>query len=203
MINNMNRGFTLVETLGAILLLSIALAGPMVIAEKGLQAALISKDQDAAFYLAQDAVEYIRFARDTNCLAYAAANPSAPACAGTSAGQWRVGNGNAAQTVNLGPCVGTASAPAACTVDELDGTAPTTCAGGVCPVINYDSGKNIYTYLTGTASIFTRTITVTSPVCNSGNTVCNNDEAALTVTVNWKDPQPHSVTVKEELLDWQ
>ena len=56
------------ETLIAVFVLSLAITGPFMIAQKGLQAGLISKDQITAFYLAQDAIEYIRYARDTNCL---------------------------------------------------------------------------------------------------------------------------------------
>src|SRR3989344_3852661 len=70
MINKIkNRGFTLIETLIAVLLLSVAITGPLTIASKGLTATLVAKDQFIAFYLAQDAVEYVRYVRDSNCLA--------------------------------------------------------------------------------------------------------------------------------------
>ena len=67
------------ETLIAVLVLSLAITGPLTIAQKGLQAALISKDQDTAFYLARDAVEYVRFVRDTNCLKAGAPAGGCPA----------------------------------------------------------------------------------------------------------------------------
>ena len=50
------RGFTLIETLIAVLILTTAIAGPLTIASKGLTATLVAKDQISAFYLAQDAV---------------------------------------------------------------------------------------------------------------------------------------------------
>jgi prepilin-type N-terminal cleavage/methylation domain-containing protein len=62
------RGFTLVETLVAVLLLTVAIAGPLTIISKSLITALVAKDQVTAFFLAQDAVEYVRFVRDTNKL---------------------------------------------------------------------------------------------------------------------------------------
>src|SRR6185437_13507555 len=93
-----NKGFTLIETLVAVLLLSIAIVGPMTIAQKGLQTALISKDQATAFNLAQDAIEFVRFARDTNCLV---AGPG-----GCPAGNWLHGNGGAG-TIALDNCVST------------------------------------------------------------------------------------------------
>src|SRR6266404_2318694 len=92
------KGFTLIETLVAVLLLSIAIVGPMTIAQKGLQTALIAKDQSTAFNLAQDAVEFIRFARDTNCLV-----TSVGAC---PAANWLNGNGGGT-TINLGNCIST------------------------------------------------------------------------------------------------
>jgi Tfp pilus assembly protein PilV len=198
MINkNFKRGFTLVETLGAVLLLSIAIVGPLTIAQKGLSTALISKDQNTAFNLAQDAVEYLRFARDTNCLVAAAAGSTA-----CPAVQWLNGNGTTG-TVNLGACIST-DGSAACTVDSYS-NAVAACAGGVCSTaINYDAtptGINAYSYSTGTPSIFTRTVQIQyNSACT---TTCNPNEADITVTVSWNDPLAHSIVVKESLYDWQ
>lgn len=61
-------GFTLIETLVAIMVLLIALAGPLTLAQQSLQSASISADQITAFYLAQDAMEYVRNVRDTNLI---------------------------------------------------------------------------------------------------------------------------------------
>ena len=197
MINKSNiskAGFTLMETLVAVLVLSLAITGPLAIAQKGLQAALISKDQISAFYLAQDAIEYIRYARDTNCLA---AGSSAGGC---PVGQWLVGNNNATQSINLVACVGTVGTNA-CTTDSIAASAPIACVSGICAPIKYDASHNYYTYGSGSASIFTRAVTITTPVCN-GST-CNASEAQVSVKVTWSDPIPHTVTVKEDILDWQ
>jgi len=59
-----NQGFTIVETLVAITILMISIAGPLTIAQKSLTAATQAKDQVIASYLAQDLVEYIKNARD-------------------------------------------------------------------------------------------------------------------------------------------
>lgn len=59
------KGFTLVETLVAVLVLSIAVAGAFSAAQTGLKTANGAKNQITAFYLAQDAFEYIRNMRDT------------------------------------------------------------------------------------------------------------------------------------------
>lgn len=61
-----NRGFTIVETLVAISILMIAVAGPLVIASKGLRAAVYAKNQMIASYLAQESMETIKNMRDNN-----------------------------------------------------------------------------------------------------------------------------------------
>ncbi len=54
------------EAMVAISILSLSVTGPLVIAQKGIASAIYSRDQVTAFYLAQEAVEYFRNARDTN-----------------------------------------------------------------------------------------------------------------------------------------
>jgi prepilin-type N-terminal cleavage/methylation domain-containing protein len=195
MINNTAKkigaaGFTLMETLVAVLLLSIAVAGPLTIASKGIQATTLAKDQDTAFYLAQDAVEYIRFVRDTNRL---------------SNGNWLTGPGGA----DLTPCV-SSTGNNTCQVDSLKNTI-TSCStsGGSCGVINWDSTNLYFSYTSGTATIFSRTVSIVTPTCNSGGTLCNNGEASVTVKVTWCDQAsvcattPRAVTVRENIFNWQ
>ena len=64
--NFTKKGFTLVETLVAIAVLMIAVAGPLVIANKALTSALYARDQSAASYLAQEEMEIIKNTRDNN-----------------------------------------------------------------------------------------------------------------------------------------
>lgn len=63
-----NRAFTLVETLVAITVLMIAIAGPLTITNKALRAALYARNQVVANYLAQDALEMVKNIRDNNYL---------------------------------------------------------------------------------------------------------------------------------------
>jgi prepilin-type N-terminal cleavage/methylation domain-containing protein len=58
------KGFTIIETLVAIAILMIAISGPLVIASKGLTAALYAKDQSAATFLAVEGMELIRNMKD-------------------------------------------------------------------------------------------------------------------------------------------
>jgi type II secretory pathway pseudopilin PulG len=180
MINSM-RGFTLIETLVAVLLLVTAIAGPLTLASKGLSSAVIARDQLNAFYLAQDAVEYVRFVRDSNKLASAS---------------WLTGLTN---------CTGADG----CIVDSLGndadaatgGIQPVVACSGACPVIQkHNAGSNqvYYSYTLGTRTPqqFIRTVRITNTTVT---------EAVLTVTVQWRAMSgvQRSISVRENLFDWQ
>jgi len=64
----LSAGFTLIETLLAVLLLSMAIIAPLSIASNNLSAATTGKNRLIAISLARDAIEYIRHVRDTNRL---------------------------------------------------------------------------------------------------------------------------------------
>ena len=178
------QGFTLIETLVAMLLLSLSIAGPLTIASKGLSATNVAKDQFVAFYLAQDAVEYVRYVRDSNCLQ----NPSNDG-SGCSANKWLAG---------LQLCT-SSGGTSACYVDSIQDSVKT-CPSGSCPALNYDSsaGHHYFSYTSGTATPqqFVRTVKI-------DNT--NSDEAVVTVTVTWSDIAGVSkhVIVRENIFRWQ
>ncbi len=62
------KGFTLVETLVAISVLTISIVGPFYAIQQAANASFLARDQMIASSLAQDAVEYIRSVRDNNYL---------------------------------------------------------------------------------------------------------------------------------------
>jgi len=63
------RAFTLIETFVATSVLLVTLAAPLSIAAQSLRSAYYARDQVTAFYLAQEAVEYVQAKRDQNYLA--------------------------------------------------------------------------------------------------------------------------------------
>ena len=62
------KGFTLVETLVAITILALAIAGPFQAIQGALRNSFAARDQLVAASLAQEGVEYIRSVRDSNYL---------------------------------------------------------------------------------------------------------------------------------------
>lgn len=62
------KGFTLIETLVAITIMSIGIAAPLTVTFFAIRSAEITRDQAQAFFFAQEGIEYIRFVRDTNIL---------------------------------------------------------------------------------------------------------------------------------------
>jgi prepilin-type N-terminal cleavage/methylation domain-containing protein len=60
------QGFTLIETLFAILIFSAAVVSLLAIAGKGINATAQVKNETIAFYLAQEGIETVRNIRDSN-----------------------------------------------------------------------------------------------------------------------------------------
>lgn len=58
------QGFTLIETLVAVTIITVAVSGAVFAANSSLAAAMISRDRLTASYLAQEGVEYVRAMRD-------------------------------------------------------------------------------------------------------------------------------------------
>ena len=196
MINRIKKfaqGFSLVETLIAVLLLSTAIAGPLTIASKSLLSAVVAKNQIAAFFLAQDAVEFVRFARDTNCLKDVDAECPT----------W-LASAVAGSPTDLTACL----TQYGCYFDSTLPEPPpyiNACSDFDCapPLTGddqylYESGGK-YSYDSGGARTpFVREVKITESLINPGK------EALLIVTVHWRDgTRDRNVEVRESLFNWQ
>ena len=179
------KGFTLIETLIAVLLLVTAVTGPLTIASRGLVSATVAKDQIVAYYLAQDAIEYVRWVRDTNQLG----------------GQnWLAGLDGADGAPNCIIIVDSNDQP--CTVDvfKAPGTEFMSCQGlgGSCSVLYYDNSNGYYTHTStlNTRTIFRRVIEL-APV--------TTDEYLLTAHVQWTSTggSTRDVIIQEHIYNWQ
>jgi len=132
------KGFTLIETLVAITILSAAVAGPMVLAIKNVGTASVSQDQLVAFYLGQEVFEYARNVRDTNIL--------------SESSDWLGG---------LDVCKTNG-----CYIDVLNETGPVTdCGTGGCVNrLKFDKDTGKYNYASDEETIFIRTVKIENPV---------------------------------------
>lgn len=174
------RGFTLVETLVAITILAVAIAGPVSIAQQGLRGAILARDQLTASYLAQEGVEYIRAARDESYLAGSLSVPDDPA--------W---------DDNFAVCLNNYG----CRIDMSNPTAaPVACNSGGCPYLNFNATTGFYGHQSGAswkATPFRRTIFV-SPVGGS------NTNYSVVSRVEWQSATVfRRIDLQDIITNWQ
>lgn len=130
------EGFTLLETLIAITVLTMATLGPMQLASRMISSARVSQDRIIAFYLAQEGIEYVRNTRDNNFL--------------NSSSGWLDG---------LDACFGANG----CIVDVPYATIAA--CDAECPDIKYDDENGYYyNYIQGAATIFKRVVKISPNV---------------------------------------
>jgi prepilin-type N-terminal cleavage/methylation domain-containing protein len=168
------KGMTLIETLVAITILTVAIVAPMSLTMQSLSAAYYARDQIAAFNLGQEAIESVRSIRDGNILRIAYDQPD-PGCA--------------PMTLLCNIPIGTPFV-----IDTRD-NAITTCSG-TCPALQTDG--DLYGYQSGWADTrYTRTV---SADFVEGTT----DEIRVSVTVTWvAGPlQTRTFTIYENLYRW-
>lgn len=180
------RGFTLIETMMAITLLALVVAGPVAVASRSLRAATVSKNQTIAYYLAQDAVEYVRFIKDSNKL---------------SGNTWLAGLDGTSNTHTTGGgnCV-SADGSRMCLLNTLLDTV-TDCSDVSCVdrmFFHQGTGQYDYEADSGVYS-FNRQVSVMTPIGS------NLNEALVTVRLNWVDiaDTAQSIVIRETIYDWQ
>lgn len=190
--NKSTRGFTLLETLIAITILLLSVVGPMTIASKGLLAATYARDEISAFYLGQEAVEYIRNARETNYLVdcYGA---DTTLCADKTA--WLEG---LTECISVDGCYIDVKQPfRQDSGNTFNADAIVPCPEEGCPVLRF--GDGVYDYDPGSdSSKYTRKISITS---------ISSNEVKVEIAVSWYAgsliSSVKTFTIRENLFNWQ
>ena len=183
-----SRGFTLVETLVAISILSISIAAVFSAVQNGIRSSTIAKDQVTAFYLVQEAMEFIRNIRDENDLYTISGDPK----------NWLAGLSSNSND----PCwYGDSLVPQkTCKIDSYMKDV-TTCSNGICPPIKQDSVTGLYGYTNGPDTSFIRKIQFQkiSDIPNK-----QYDQVLVIISISWVARGiTKSFQIKELLFDHQ
>lgn len=169
------RGFTVLESIVAIFILSLAVSGAFSAVQQSLSQSIIAKDEVKSFYMAQEAVEVIRNKRDSNQLEKIAG-------LGTN---WLSGITSACP------------AGSTCTVDATNFQIANCGAGGwgsCSQNLKQNPSTFLYGYTSGNDTGFKREIQIVS---------INAHEIAVTVRVSWtKGLISREFKAKALLFDW-
>ncbi len=204
--NNYKKGFTLMETMVAIFIIMLAITGPMVFTQNALRAAFLSRDQSTAFFLAQDAIEYIKNIRDGHVVDIVKSPIASP-------DGWLGDNGGSYGKL-IGYCLGKDNSSKGCSVNTMEdedkivdcsldsniGCINDTSLVSYEPLRYVDSsGGSYFTNKSseGNPSIFAREIKM--------KTVEVGKEVEVTVTIRWKSHEgvgTREIVVKENIFNW-
>lgn len=189
------KGFTLVETMIAVTILTLSVVGPLFTASRAIVAAQGARDQLTASYLAQEGIEYVRLMRDNEYLAAHQAGG-----ANVSSAAWNnflTNPAGGADDFTISGCMATA-----CTLDPSApsgtgvGHALAPCAAGSCAPLHL---SGYYTQQSvGTLQPFTRTIQALPTIPSSPN------EEIIVSKVTWDfHGTSYSMSVTDHLTPWQ
>lgn len=186
-LRNYLTGFTLVETLIAITVLTVAIVGPYHAVQTALNVSFVARDELVATSLAQEGLEYVRSVRDSN-FDYNVANPA-------SAGTWLYGLDG---TTRAGVTGRNCFSGTQCTVDITQASVVNAIepCSGVCAPLNV-AINGLYTQSAPSGYVvskYTRSVTLTT---------INPHEAQVSSTVSWKTlGLTHTITVTNNLQNW-
>ena len=190
-------GFTLIETLVAVTILVLAVAGPLTVASRVLIAAQNSKDQLIASYLAQEGIEYVRAMRDHEFLR---------AHTGSDASQvaWQAFANGVSNNGSIASCRTSGANPnQACALDSFspmghgNGNSLRPCGVSLCgPLYITSVGQYRLGASGNTLTPYTRTIQATL--------LPSSTDMQIASTVRWVSRgTTYSVTVTDNLTPWQ
>lgn len=194
------RGFTLIEAMIAVTILTLSISGPLYTANSAIVASMIARDQLTASYLAQEGIEYVRAMRDYEYLAaYHLGGASVSADAWSNFLTGIEDNCLSPLFCTLDPILRGMGYGSGFSVEVFSGDEPlyltncTNTSGGLsCTPPNFYTQQN----LSGSVKTpFTRTIQVVH--------ISAADERIIS-TVSWSyHGTPRSVMVYDHLTPWQ
>lgn len=198
-----SAGFTLVETLVAVTIVTLSVVGPLYAADRAIVAAQVARNQLTASYLAQEGIEYVRSMRDDEYLAAFAAGGLTVSATG-----WN----NFLTNGTSDPAAITACRASACLLDPTrdrgtgSGYALAPCSGSSCtPLYLLDNG--IYTQRSSADAAltpYTRTIQVLDIPGTADAAGAPYPDKRLVSTVTWSyHGTLYTVTVTDHLTPWQ
>jgi len=169
------RGFTLIETLVAITILTLAISGSLFSANSAIVATNIARDQLIASHLAQEGIEYARLMRDNEYLA-----------------AYHIGGASVSPTAwaNFLSAIAQCNTPKICTLGLMQtggSLALTSCPSG-------DACTAPFSLLSNGTS-FTRTVQ---------SAYVSENEERIVSTVSWSfHTVPYSVRIIDHFTPWQ
>ena len=179
------KGFTIIETMVAVFILSIAIVALLGLTAQSLFTARYARNEITANYLAQEAADYIRNRRDTVAFLSDTGNNWNGFLA-----EFGKGSVNTKCFTSDGCYFG---------VNDITTTPVTSCPSEGCPLLKYkeDSSSSFYYYATtGSNSIFKRKIEMWTNSTNS-------DEVFVRITINWNNGNIlKSKVLNFSLLNW-
>ncbi len=168
-------GFSLVEVLVGASVLIISVTGTLSIIARNVSSAAIAAERVTAFYLAQEALEYVRGVRDNNAI---------------TGNSWLNG---------LEVCMETEGSP--CMIDVNAAAAPVSdCAGTIanpaCNPLLLRESDGVYNYDSGTPTVFTREVVIKD--------IAAGEEVRVNATVKWPQGLvTRSFTISGHLFNWR
>jgi prepilin-type N-terminal cleavage/methylation domain-containing protein len=178
-------GFTLVETLVAISILSLSIAATFTAVQNGLQNSTLAKDQTTAFYLAQEGMEFIKNKRDENALNSINEQPNPTT-------NWLTGLSDDPDD----PCYFGKVCRVDVTVSPPNNVARCGDNFDDCAVLSQDPDTGLFGYSSGSPTIFKRSIKFKEIVVNR--------EVEVTIQMSWTSRWgPKTFTITEILFNRQ
>ena len=194
--NNKNSGFTIVEAMVAIFILSVSVATMLGITASSAATARYANNEITANYLLQEAVDSIRNTRDTMVFQNKRSWTDFLSKYGYIGNKCFSTNGCILLIENFDPS----------DTNLVDDVAICNGDGGVCPYLLYDEDptnhKTFYNYTssTGSESVFKRTVNMSVDADNP------DDQLNVTVKVEWytgDESNKRSQSLTFYLLNWQ